>query len=58
MLFRGIASILGPPLGGLVYESSDKGKFRNVIKVSSLLSVTLNFAYYLFRYNKLPHFRL
>lgn len=25
VLFRGIASILGPPLGGLVYESSNKG---------------------------------
>ena len=28
VLFRGIASILGPPLGGLVYESTNQGKIR------------------------------
>ena len=38
VLFRGIASILGPPLGGLVYESSNKGKFTNEMKVSRLFS--------------------
>ena len=42
VLFRGIASILGPPLGGLVYESSNKGKFTNEMKVSRLFSAKLH----------------
>ena len=58
MLFRGIASILGPPLGGLVYESSNKGKFTNEMKVSRLFSATLKLAYYPLSYNTLSNFRL
>ena len=31
VLFRGIASVLGPPLGGLVYESTNQGTLQTLL---------------------------
>ena len=59
VLFRGIASILGPPLGGLVYESSSKGKFSNTMIVSWLFSENFaQFKNHPFRNNTLSNSRL
>ena len=40
VLFRGIASVLGPPLGGLVYESTNQGTLQTLL-VNIIISVNI-----------------
>ena len=40
VLFRGIASVLGPPLGGLVYESTNQGTLQTLL-VNIILDVDI-----------------
>ena len=40
VLFRGIASVLGPPLGGLVYESTNQGTSQTLL-VNIIIDVNI-----------------
>ena len=40
VLFRGIASVLGPPLGGLVYESTNQGTLQTLL-VNIIIDVNM-----------------
>ena len=40
VLFRGIASVLGPPLGGLVYESTNQGTLQTLL-VNIIIGVNI-----------------
>ena len=44
VLFRGIASVLGPPLGGLVYESTNQGTSQTLL-VNIIIDVNIVFRY-------------